>query len=132
MARNDQLDLFDRDEPDEVIENRPTPVYRADREKVRAELHKILAAARPMTKPPSCAPRSRRSWRGWRRPDPAATAGLGFIARLVQQPQAWFIARKQPQAWFIAHLGQQPEARFIARLGQQPQSWFIARLGQSP
>jgi hypothetical protein len=46
MPPNDQLDLFDRDEPDDVLENRPSPVYRADPDKVRAELHKILAAAR--------------------------------------------------------------------------------------
>jgi len=46
MARNDQLDLFDHDEPDDVLENRPTPVYRADPDEVRAELHQMLAEAR--------------------------------------------------------------------------------------
>jgi hypothetical protein len=45
-ASRRQGDLFDRDETDDVIENRPTPVYRADPDKVRAELHKILAEAR--------------------------------------------------------------------------------------
>ena len=39
-----QLDLFQTDEqPDE---DRPTPVFRADPEKVRRELHAILAQAR--------------------------------------------------------------------------------------
>jgi hypothetical protein len=45
-ASRRQGDLFDRDEPDDVIENRPTPVYRADPDKVRAKLHQLLAEAR--------------------------------------------------------------------------------------
>jgi hypothetical protein len=45
-ASRRQGDLFDHDEPDDVIENRPTPVYRADPEVVRAKLHEILAKAR--------------------------------------------------------------------------------------
>jgi len=52
MARNDQLDLFDRDEPDDLLEDRPTPVYRADPDEVRADLHKILTEARAAQKMP--------------------------------------------------------------------------------
>jgi len=40
-----QRDLFLDDEA-ELDEDRPTPVYRADPDKVRQKLHKILAEAR--------------------------------------------------------------------------------------
>jgi hypothetical protein len=46
MASPRQGDLFIRDEDDDLSEDRPTPVYRADPEKVRVELHKMLAEAR--------------------------------------------------------------------------------------
>jgi hypothetical protein len=39
-----QADLFGHDEPDDP--DRPTPVYRADPDEVREELHRILAEAR--------------------------------------------------------------------------------------
>lgn len=42
-----QRDLFDDQEQQELfVEDRPTPVFRADPDKVRAELYKILAEAR--------------------------------------------------------------------------------------
>jgi hypothetical protein len=42
-----QLDLFQDDEQtDDLFEDRPTPVYRADPDKVRQELLAILAEAR--------------------------------------------------------------------------------------
>lgn len=41
-----QRDLFGHDEKDELFDDRPTPVYRADPDEVRAELYKILAEAR--------------------------------------------------------------------------------------
>ena len=42
-----QLDLFQDDEQtDDMFEDRPTPVYRADPDKVRQELLGILAEAR--------------------------------------------------------------------------------------
>ncbi|MGH6670915.1 MAG: hypothetical protein ACRECV_02930, partial [Xanthobacteraceae bacterium] len=41
-----QGDLFRQDEQDDLFEDRPTPVYRADPEEVRAELHGILAQMR--------------------------------------------------------------------------------------
>jgi hypothetical protein len=42
-----QLDLFQDDEQADLFgEDSPTPVYRADPDKVRQELHKILAEAR--------------------------------------------------------------------------------------
>ena len=41
-----QRDLFLDDETDLFDEDRPTPVFRADPDKVRQKLHKILAEAR--------------------------------------------------------------------------------------
>jgi hypothetical protein len=47
MVSSRQGDLFGHgDEQDDLFEDRPTPVYRADPDKVRAELHRILAQAR--------------------------------------------------------------------------------------
>ena len=48
MARDNQSDLFQRDEESEP----PTPEYRADPDAVRAELYKILAQARAAQKLP--------------------------------------------------------------------------------
>jgi hypothetical protein len=45
MARHDQSDLFVTDS-DRFDEDAPTPVFRADPDELRAELHKILAEAR--------------------------------------------------------------------------------------
>ncbi len=47
-----QADLFGHDQPDDLSEDRPTPVYAADPDEVRAELHKILAEARAATTMP--------------------------------------------------------------------------------
>jgi hypothetical protein len=52
MAFPRQGDLFRQDEQDDLLEDRPTPVYRADPDKVRAELHLILAEARAAPKMP--------------------------------------------------------------------------------
>jgi hypothetical protein len=41
-----QRDLFHQGEQDDPVEDRPTPVYRADPDEVREELHRILAEAR--------------------------------------------------------------------------------------
>jgi hypothetical protein len=41
-----QPDLFQHEQADLFDEDSPTPVYRADPDKVRQELHKILAEAR--------------------------------------------------------------------------------------
>ena len=41
-----QGDLFGDDEPSELFDDQPTPVYRADPDEVRAELYKLLAQAR--------------------------------------------------------------------------------------
>jgi tRNA nucleotidyltransferase/poly(A) polymerase len=41
-----QRDLFQDDEADLFDQDRPAPVHRADPDKVRQELHKILAEAR--------------------------------------------------------------------------------------
>jgi hypothetical protein len=46
MSSPRQGDLFGHDEPDPSDEDHETPVYRADPEEVRAELHQILAEAR--------------------------------------------------------------------------------------
>jgi hypothetical protein len=47
MAQSKQPDLFgDDDQPDLFGEDAPAPVYRADPDKVRARLHKILGEAR--------------------------------------------------------------------------------------
>jgi hypothetical protein len=46
MARNDQPDLFaTQTQADLFNEDAPAPEYRADPDKVRARLHKILAEA---------------------------------------------------------------------------------------
>ena len=46
-----QRDLFEDDEQTDLFgEDRPTPVYRADPDEVRAELYKILAEARAAQK----------------------------------------------------------------------------------
>jgi hypothetical protein len=53
MARDNQPDLFQPDEQTDLFgEATPTPVYRADPDEVRAELHKILAEARAAQKLP--------------------------------------------------------------------------------
>src|SRR5437870_2202122 len=93
-----QADLFEPDTPNLLGEDAPTPVYRADPDKVRAELHRILAEARaaqtlpwtprktlsyrtifpqmtnwrPTRRPRNCGSNSRRRWRGLRPLDPAA------------------------------------------------------------
>jgi hypothetical protein len=41
-----QRDLFEDDEQAELFEDRPTPVYCADPDEVRQDLHRILAEAR--------------------------------------------------------------------------------------
>jgi hypothetical protein len=46
MAFPRQGDLFQQDEDDSLDEDRPTPVFRADPDEVRAELLQILADAR--------------------------------------------------------------------------------------
>lgn len=46
MAVSHQGDLFRDDEQVDLFEDRPTPVYRADPDQVRADLCKILAEAR--------------------------------------------------------------------------------------
>lgn len=46
MASSRQGDLFGDDQQDDLFDDRPTPVYRADPDQVRADLHKILAEAR--------------------------------------------------------------------------------------
>jgi len=52
MAPSRQSDLFDHDEQDDLFDDQPTPVYRADPDEVRAELYKILAEARAAQKLP--------------------------------------------------------------------------------
>ena len=47
-----QCDLFGHDEQDDLFEDQPTPVYRADPDEVRADLYKILAEARAAQKMP--------------------------------------------------------------------------------
>jgi len=49
---NRQPDLFGHDEPDDPSEDRPTPVYHADPDEVRADLQKILTEARAAHKMP--------------------------------------------------------------------------------
>jgi hypothetical protein len=51
MARNDQPDLFaTQTQADLFNEDAPAPEYRADPDKVRARLHKMLAEARAAQK----------------------------------------------------------------------------------
>jgi hypothetical protein len=52
MASSRQGDLFGHEEQDELFDDQPTPVYRADPDQVRAELHKILLAARSAQRMP--------------------------------------------------------------------------------
>jgi hypothetical protein len=46
MTSPSQGDLFGNDQQDDLFDDQPTPVYRADPDQVRAELYKILAEAR--------------------------------------------------------------------------------------
>jgi hypothetical protein len=46
MTSPRQGSLFGNDQQDDLFEDQPTPVYRADPDQVRAELYKILAEAR--------------------------------------------------------------------------------------
>jgi hypothetical protein len=46
MAGPRQGDLFGHDQPDPSGDDHETPVYRADPDEVRADLHRILAEAR--------------------------------------------------------------------------------------
>jgi hypothetical protein len=46
MASARQGDLFGFDTPDDDTDDRPTPVFVADPDEVRADLHRILAEAR--------------------------------------------------------------------------------------
>jgi hypothetical protein len=52
MASSRQGDLFGHDEQDDFLGDQPTPVYRADPDHVREELHKILLEARSAQKMP--------------------------------------------------------------------------------
>jgi hypothetical protein len=52
MPSSRQGDLFGQDERDDLFEDHPTPVYRADPDQVRAELQKILLEARAAHKMP--------------------------------------------------------------------------------
>jgi hypothetical protein len=53
MARDDQPDLFGTETQDDLFDEDATPVaYRADPDKVRARLHRILAEARAAQKLP--------------------------------------------------------------------------------
>ena len=52
MAPSRQGDLFGHDEQDDLFDDQPTPVYRADPDQVRADLYKILAEARAAKKMP--------------------------------------------------------------------------------
>ena len=53
MARDDQPDLFGTETQDDLFDEDAAPVeYRADPDKVRARLHRILAEARAARKLP--------------------------------------------------------------------------------
>ena len=52
MTSSHQGDLFGHDEQDDLFDDQPTPVYRADPDQVRAELHQILLEARSAQKMP--------------------------------------------------------------------------------
>ncbi len=52
MATSRQGDLFGNDGSDDLFDDQPTPVYRADPDKVREDLYKILAEARAAQKMP--------------------------------------------------------------------------------
>jgi hypothetical protein len=52
MTTSRQGDLFGNDAGDDLPGDQPTPVYRADPDKVREDLYKILAEARAAQKMP--------------------------------------------------------------------------------
>ncbi len=52
MTSPRQGDLFGDDEQNDLFDDQPTPVYRADPDQVRADLYKILAEARAAQKMP--------------------------------------------------------------------------------
>jgi hypothetical protein len=52
MVSSHQGNLFGPDEQDDPFGDRPTPVYRADPDQVRADLHRILLEARAAQKMP--------------------------------------------------------------------------------
>jgi hypothetical protein len=52
MTSSRQRDLFGQDEQDDLLDDQPTPVYRADPDQVREDLYKILAEARAAQKMP--------------------------------------------------------------------------------
>ena len=52
MAFSHQGDLFGEDEQADLFSDQPTPVYLADPDEVRAELHRILLEARLAQKMP--------------------------------------------------------------------------------
>ena len=52
MTSPRQQDLFETETQTELFDEQPTPVYRADPDKVRSRLHKILAEARAAQKLP--------------------------------------------------------------------------------
>jgi len=52
MTSSRQGDLFGGDEQDDLFGDHPTPVYRADPDKVREDLYRILAEARAARKMP--------------------------------------------------------------------------------
>ena len=52
MPHTDKLDLFEAQAGPDLFGAEPTPVYRADPDKVRSRLHKILAEARAAQKLP--------------------------------------------------------------------------------
>jgi hypothetical protein len=90
MAYSRQGDLFDRDEPDDLDEDRPTPVYGADPDEVRAELHEILAEARGAQEMP-WEPERARLYRtifpqmtNWLPDDEAAQLRSAFAAELAR------------------------------------------------
>jgi hypothetical protein len=52
MTTSRQGDLFGNDEQNDLSGDQPTPVYRADPDKVREDLYRILAEARAAQKMP--------------------------------------------------------------------------------
>ena len=52
MASPQQGDLFGHGEQDDLFGDAPTPVFRADPDQVRADLHRILLEARAAQKMP--------------------------------------------------------------------------------
>jgi predicted Zn-dependent peptidase len=84
-----QRDLFD-DEADLFDEDRPTPVFRADPDEVRQELHKILAEARAAQTMPWDAEETRvhrtifPQMANWLPDDEAAQLRAAFAAELAR------------------------------------------------